>query len=208
MIKTVLFALLAATAGQAAVLYNNTTGDQQFSPVYSTGYTEIGDQVQLASQSLLTSLAAQFYNLGSDATFDATVTFYETGAPVGSLIGSPFTVIGISIGASASQTVTFADLGGLLVPADLIVVFSVQNVSSGGDIGVNLFDPPTVGTSDNTFFFANDGNGLAQASTLLDIDNIYLLIEGTPAGTPIPEPATAAVTFALLAVLALCKRHV
>ncbi len=54
---------------------------------------------------------------------------------------------------------------------------------------MNLFDPPTVGSSDNSFFIANDGTGLAQASTYLGIDNVYFALDGT-ADVAAPEPST------------------
>lgn len=54
---------------------------------------------------------------------------------------------------------TFAKLGSRSLSADLVVSLSVENVSTGGDIGVNFFDPPTVGASDNTSFIADDGTG-------------------------------------------------
>jgi hypothetical protein len=201
MIRAILLVVLTAATCAAAVLYDNTNTDQQFSVFYSTGFTEIGDQLQLVSPGQMASLDTQFFNNGADATFDATVTFYNTGSPVGSQIGPSFTISGNSIASNTSQTVTFANLGGLPVPADVIVVLSIQNVSAGGDIGVNFFDPPTVGTSDNTFFIANDGTGLAQVSTNLDIDNVHFLI------TAVPEPGTAGATFGALLLLAWSWRR-
>lgn len=188
-----------------ADLFNNTTADQQFSVFYSTGFSQIGDQVQLSSPGLLTSLDTQFYNAGSDASFDATLTFYDIGGPVGSQIGA-FTLTGISIASFTSQTVTFANLGNLLVPADVIVAFSVQNVSAGGDIGLNFFDPPTTGTSDASYFIADDGTGFAQASTLLDIDNVYLRISGTD-GNAVPEPSSAVLVFVVLGGMAFVRKR-
>src|ERR1022692_430902 len=143
-------------------------------------------------------------NDGSDATFDAELSFYNVGAPVGSQIGGSFPVTNISIASNTSQTVTFPDLGGLAVPQDVIAILSVGNVSAGGDIGVNLFDPPTVGTSDNSFYIVNDGTGFAQASTNLNIDNVYFEILET---NTVPEPATAGATFALLVLLAYYKNR-
>ncbi|MBL8214526.1 MAG: PEP-CTERM sorting domain-containing protein [Bryobacterales bacterium] len=206
--KALILGMLATAVSHAAVLYNNTTGDQQFSAVYSTGFTHIGDRVQLGAESTLDSLDTQFYNVGTDATFDATVTFYEAGSPLGNAIGSSFTVTGISITGATSQTVSFTNLGSLLVPADLVVIFTVQNVSAGGDIGVNFFDPPSVGTSSNTFFITNDGTGFAESWTLLDIDNLYLLVNGDVANTGIPEPGTWGLVLGALGALAYRRsRH-
>jgi hypothetical protein len=201
MTKIILALGLAALSSQAAVLYSNTASDQQFSIFYSTGFTQIGDQIGMVSSGTLERVDTQFFNNGSDATFDAVLQFYEVGSPVGSEIGGSFITTGISIASGESQTVTFSDLSGLVVPQDLIVVLSIQNESAGGDIGVNFFDPPTVGISDDSFFIANNGTGLAQASTNLGIDNIYLEINA-------PEPSSAGLALGGLMLIAVaCKRH-
>lgn len=205
MIKIFLLVALTAFACRAD-LYNNTVIDQQLSVFYSSGFTQFGDQIQLVSPGLLHTVETQFYNNGSDASFDATLTFYNTGSPVGSQIGSSFTVTGILIAGFTSQTVTFANLGALSVPASVIVAFSVQNVSDGGDIGLNIFDPPSVGTSDSTFFMANDGTGLAPVSTLLNIDNVYLRLDDTVVST-VPEPSGATLLFGVGVVVAVSLKR-
>jgi len=205
MMQKFLFLALTAVAAQAATLYDNTTTDQQFSVFYSNGYTQIGDQIQLSSSGLLGSAETQFYNLGADATFDATLTFYEAGSPLGNPIGSPFTVTGISITSLTSQTVAF-QLGGLSAPADLVVMLSVQNVSAGGEVGLNFFSPPTVGSSDATFFLIDGESGVTQTSTFLDIDDLHLRIEDVPP-TGVPEPSTMGLTGGMLLVLAYSQRR-
>jgi MYXO-CTERM domain-containing protein len=204
MYKIILALALAGVSSRADQLYNNTATDQQFSVFYSTGFTQIGDQIQMVSSGTLASLAAQFYNAGSDATFDALLQFYQVGSPVGSQIGGTFAATGVFIAGGNSQTVTFPDLGNLPVPQDVIVVLSIQNETAGGDVGVNFFDPPTVGASDDSFFIANDGTGFTQASTNLGIDNIYSEINGTAT----PEPSTAALALGGLVLIAgACRRR-
>jgi hypothetical protein len=201
--KIILTLALAAVSSPAAVLYSNTTTDQQTSVFYSTGFTQLGDQIEMTSEGVLASLDAQFFNVGSDATFDAVLEFYQVGNPVGDQIGGSFTTTDISIAGGSSQTVTFSDLG-LFVPQDVIVVLSIQSESAGGDIGVNFFDPPTVGTSDDSFFISNDATGLTQASTNLGIDNVYFEINGTA----VPEPSTAALALGgLMLIVVASKRH-
>lgn len=58
---------------------------------------------------------------------------------------------------------------------------AVQNVSGGGDIGVNFLDPPTIGSSDHNFFIANDGSAFAQFSIYMGIDNVYFQLNAAPA---------------------------
>jgi hypothetical protein len=191
--------IFSAISCFGTVAYQNTDTDQLFSVFYSTGYTEIGDQLQLTGSSTLTSLDAQFYNAGDDATFDAVLRFYFVGSPVGAAIGGPFTVTNISIASGTSQTVSFLNLANILVPQNVIATLAAVNVSTGGDIGVNFFDPPSVGSSSNQFFIANDGSGLAQASTNMDIDNLYFSVESTA----VPEPGTLTMALAGTVLLGL-----
>jgi hypothetical protein len=200
---------LAAASAQATpvAVYDNTSVDTFYSAFFSTGYTQLGDQVHLQAPSLLSSLDAQFFNAGDDAVFNATLSFYSVG-PTPSLIGGSFTASGVSIAGGSSLTVGFGDLGNLAVPEDVLVLISVQLVSGAGDIGLNFFDAPSVGASDHGFFLANDGTGLAQASTLMDVDNLYLRIEGTLLATnDVPEPGTAALVLLPLGALAWRQRR-
>lgn len=185
-----LAAATLATAHAAPVVYDNTGVDLQTSVFFSTGYTQIGDQVQLSAASTLNTLDTQFYNAGEDALFNATLSLYSVGGPAPTLLGSAYTVTGLSIAAGTSLTVSFDNLGAPAVPADVLVLFSVELVSGLGDIGLNFFESPTAGASDVGFFYADDGSGLAQATTLMDIDNLYLQITGDPQNA-VPEPASA-----------------
>ncbi len=105
---------------RAAPIYDNTSVDTLSSVMFSTGYVQLGDQVQLAAPSQLASLETQFFNLGDETFFDATLRFYTTGTLA--QIGSSFTVTGLLIGAFESLNVAFSDLGGLAVPADVIAM--------------------------------------------------------------------------------------
>ncbi len=201
LIRLLLALTAAAVASPAAsILYDNTSTDTGYSVFYSaSGVSEIGDRLQLTGAATVGSVTTQFYNGGSDATFDAILRFYEVGSPVGAPIGGPYTVTGVSIGGSASQNVTFA-VPGVAIAQDVIVTLAVLNVSAGGDIGVNFFDPPSLGSSSNGFYITFDGTDFAQAYTNLDLDNVYFQI----ASAEVPEPGTAGTVFAVL-VLAACR---
>lgn len=201
-------ALLLAVAGAQATpvaVYDNTNVDTYYSAFFSTGYTQLGDQVRLQAPSLLNGLETQFFNAGDDAVFNATLRFFSVG-PTPGQIGTSFTVSGLSITSGASLNVGFGDLGGLVVPEDLLVLFSVELVSGAGDIGLNFFDAPSVGSSDNRYFLADDGTGLAQASTLMDLDNLYLRITAQQAQA-VPAPGTAALVLLPLGLLAWRQRR-
>ncbi len=190
---------------RAAPVYDNTSVDTLYSVMFSAGYGQLGDQVQLAAPSQLASLETQFFNLGADTTFDATLRFYSTGTLT--QIGSSFTVIGLFIGAFESLNVAFSNLGGLDVPADVIAMLSIGNLSADGDLGLNLFNPPTVGSSSNQWLFADAGAGLVEVTTSAGIDNVYFRISAVSAPTQdVPEPSTIWLVLALMPGL-VCWRQ-
>lgn len=192
---------------RAAPVYDNTSVDTFNSVMFSTGYAQLGDQVQLAAPSQLASLETQFFNLGGDTTFDATLSFYMTGTLT--QIGSSFTVTGLFVGAFESLNVAFSNLGGLDVPADVIVMLSIGNLSGDGDLGLNLFDEPTVGSSSNQSYFADAGAGagLVEESTLSGVDNVYFRISAVSTPTQdLPEPSTIWLVLALMPGL-VCLRQ-
>lgn len=197
-------ALLLATASAAIqsapmVVYDNTSSDTLNSVFYSAGpYAQIGDRVQMQSASRVASVQTQFFSLGVDATFDASLQFYSVSGAIYTPIGAAVQRSGIAIGADQVHNVDFDIAGGVDLPADLVLMLSIANVSSGGDIALNFFDPPTVGQSSNEFFLTDDGTGLAEASTFADIDNLYLRIVTVNA---VPEPGTAWLVLAPLAAL-------
>ncbi len=209
MLKTYshLLTVLCLVAGvcRAAPVYDNTSVDTLTSVMFSSGYAQLGDQVQLAAPSHLASLETQFFNLGDDTAFDATLRFYMTGTLT--QIGSSFTLTGLFIGAGKSLNVLFSNLGGLDVPVDVIAMLSIGNLSGNGDLGLNLFDGPTVGSSSNQSYFADTGAGLAEVSTLSGVDNVYFLIsaESTP-NEDMPEPSTIYLVLALMPAL-VCLRQ-
>lgn len=108
------------------------------------------------------------------------------------------------------MNVAFSNLGGLDVPADVIAMLSIDNLSGNGDLGLNLFDAPTVGSSSNQSCFSDDGTGLAEVSTLSGIDNVYFRINAASALTQdMPEPSTICLVLALMpGLVCLRRRHV
>ena len=70
-----------------------------------------------------------------------------------------------------------------------------------GDIFVNFFDPPTAGSSDNTFYVVNERTNFAEVSTNMDIDNGYFEIVN------VPEPATVGAAFGLFDLMVCYKQR-
>ena len=105
---------------------------------------------------------------------------------------------GISAPEATSVDVTFS-FPSLLIPGTIGIAISLANVTGGADLGLNLFDSPDIGSSDNLMALANFGSGLAIAS--FDPGNLYLIIE-TQQLSEVPEPSTLGLLGAGMAALA------
>jgi len=186
--------LLIAAAAQGATIYSNTTTDTLDALAYAAnGFTQIGDQLTLAGTDRLATLATvEFLNNGSAGTFDATLLLFNVGSPVGAQIDSDIVLTGIVAPAHDTFNVSF-NLPNLLVPDNLIFTVAVANASAGVDIiGPELFEPPTIGSSDNTFAIANNGSAFIQTPTRNE--NVFFELQATS----VPEPSTALLGFAAL----------
>jgi len=194
-IAALLVGLVATASLHAAPVYDNTTTDTSQTISYSANaFSEIGDRIALGGTERHVSTAtAEFFNAGGDGgSFVATLNFYDaaSGNPgVGGSLGT-FTVTVGSIGAGSILDVNWA-LGGLLLPDDVVFTVAVSRVSNGLDLGLNLFDAPTVGSSDNAFFIAKDGGGFAKNTTGLDQDNVFFRLDVATTDT-VPEPSSLA----------------
>jgi hypothetical protein len=187
----------------SSTIYSNTTTDTGDTLAYAAnGYTQIGDQIHLAGAARQATLATvQLFNNGSAGTFNATLRLFNVGAPVGSQIGSDFVVSSIAAPAGDVFDEDFI-LPGLIVPDDLIFTVSISNASAGVDIiGLDMFEPPTIGSSDNTFAIANDGTNFLKAPT--PDENVFFQLQAI---SSVPEPRTAGLAGAALLVL-LMLRH-
>ncbi len=165
----------------------------------ANGFTQIGDQLLLAGTARFGTLATvQFFNDGSMGTFDATLRFFNVGSPVGSQIGSNVVLTGIAVPASSTLNVAFA-LPNLLLPDNVIFTVSVANASNGVDIvGLDMLEPPTIGSSDNTFAIANNGSSFVKVN-----ENVFFEVQAAAT----PEPAIAGIVGSALLALALLRRR-
>lgn len=200
-------ALLGAGALQAAPIYLNTTTDTFDTLFYSVGpYTQIGDQVAFAGTARSGNTAVvQFFNNGTGSgTFSATLRFFAVGAPVGAQIGSSFLTTGTSIGSGATANVSF-NLGGLLLPDNVVFTVAISSVAVGLDLGLDLFNPPTLGSSSTSFFIVNNGAAFSTGSLGTGHDNFYFSVDASGAG--VPEPATLSLMLLAVPALAFMRRR-
>jgi hypothetical protein len=200
---TLVTTLVAPVAVQAATVYDNSATDTLITYLYSaTGATRIGDLVTLAgTDRILTGVAVPFFNAGNSGSFDAQLDVYAGGAPVGGLLGTA-SATGNAIGGLDILTVIFSGLN-FLVPDTMAFAVSVSNVTSGLDLGLNAFEPPSVGASNTSQILLDSGAGLATGSTAAGEGNLYFVAMARP----VPEPSAALLaTAGLLAVVGGARR--
>jgi hypothetical protein len=190
--------ILACAHGARAgttLLYDNTTTDTGDTILYSVGpYTALGDQLSLISQGLATQAKVQMYNNGNAGTFDAELDFFQLGGPVGSQLGS-FDLTGLASVGSDVINLTFNLGSSFNVPQDMIFMVSVSNQSPGMDLGLDMFEPPAVGSSDNTYMIAESGGVYSQLPT--SNENVYFQLSATAIAAA-PEPSSLALLLTCL----------
>ena len=158
------------------LLYNNTTSDTGDTVLYSAGpYSALGDQIQLVSAGTANQAEMELYNNGVAGTFDAELDLFAAGSPVGAQLGS-FDLTGIASVGSDVLDLTF-NLGGVTVPQNLVFTVTINKASPNMDLGLDMFEPPTVGSSDNSFMIAaTGGTTFFQIGT--NSENVYFLLSG------------------------------
>ncbi len=193
---------LGSTLHGGPILYDNTTVDTfgGYSFVVN-GWTQIGDRITLGGPGSLPvgSVSVQFFNGGTDATFDAILQFWEANGPVGPAIGSSYSLRGINLVSGGVQTATFGGLS-LQLPGTVVFTIRLENVSVGADIGLTAFDPPAVGSSDNSRIVVHDGSGFAESLVSAGQGNLYLQMQA------VPEPSSLFLGAVGLGICVLAKR--
>jgi hypothetical protein len=195
----VLLALSSASGAFAGLLYDNSTTDTGNTLLYSAGaYTGIGDQIHLAAPGNAVSALLQMWNDGAAGTFDVALQVYQVGAPVGAQVGGTFTLTNVASTGKDIINLDFA-LGGLALPQDVIFIATVGNATGDMDLGLNMFEPPTLGSSDNTFLIVGDASGFSQAASASE--NVFFQLSDSAA----PEPSTFTLLGAALAAAGLWR---
>lgn len=188
------------------ILYDNTVTPTFDTVFYSVGpYLALGDQIALISPGIADQAEVELFNDGGAGTFDLDLDLFDVGSPVGSLLGSA-ALSDIRTGGGDVLDLTFS-LPDVTVPQDVIFTVSVNNQNPDDptapiDLGVDMFEPPDVGSSDNTFMIAEEPSGQYIQLTTTS-ENVYFQLSGTPVTTA-PDPAT--VTLSALGLLGVVVR--
>ena len=209
MMKLAVLMLWGSAAAMATIVFGNTANDTGNTFFYSAnGASELGDQIHLGgTDRSATTAEVQFFNQGSAGTFDAILRLYQVGSPVGAQLGGSFSVTGIATAGGDVLNVTFNSLN-LVVPDDLIFTVALNNVSSGVDLGLDMFEPPTIGSSDNTFMIAKQGSSFTQLGTCgqpqpTPCVNTFFELDATT----VPEPGSILLTLLALPAFALVRKR-
>jgi hypothetical protein len=204
--STILAALLAVPGRANVIVYNNGTVDTLFGLDLISGYDAVGDSITLQNNTpglLLNFAKAQFFNIGTAGTFDATLQFFQTGSPVGIQIGTDYTVTGIDINDFGYADVIFP-LPGITLPDNIVFMLSASNLSSGVQLEVELYGPtPSVGSNTAGSAIGLNGSSFSVVDTTgIGGGNPFLVLQQTP------EPGeTVLIGSGLLAMAAYLRRR-
>lgn len=198
--------LVAAGTSQAAtILFDNTLNDTGFTDSYTqNGLVEAGDQIQLISAGFAETAVTSLFNSAAVSGQALTVTLrlysVDNLNNLGPLITSS-TLNNVSFPASTVTQLTFPNLN-VGVPQNLAWTLAF---TTSDPIALELpnFDPPTVGSSDNTTVWWDSGSGLQLTSPGFDTENYHFQLSGQAA----PEPASAFLVIAALLILVGVQRH-
>jgi len=208
----VIFVLLGAVVwSQAAVIYDNTSFDLGLSLNYvANQLEEAGDQVSLARASSsfsLTAASLEIFNENTDDTLtDATLRLYQVmDSTLGTLIGS-FTLPGVTVNAGSIGVLAFT-LPDVAVPNEIVWTLEFSN-SSG--LGLNLYNPPTIGSSDPaSAWFRAIGGTLQENVFAGDPPERNFNAQFRTATAVVPEPSTLILAgLSLAGGLLWCRRRI
>jgi hypothetical protein len=195
---------LASFASADTILYDNTATDTFNTILFSVGpYDGVGDRVELTSAGVANTASVQLFNAGGPGSFDAWLRFYAVGSPAGPQIGPDFVLGGLTAIGGDVIDLNFS-LSALPVPKQVIFILGVTSVDAGVDLGVNMFEPPAVGSSDNTFALVANGSIVSVATTG---ENVFFQLRGVPDTTAVPEPGGLSTIGTVLLVMRLRKRR-
>lgn len=212
-----LVAVANPPAARAEIVYDNTLFDTFLTVPYSLGIDEIGDQVTMTRPGTITDFQVELFNFADDSgTADFTLFIHAVGPgnTVGTLLGSA-SVTGVAIPSVSDGGFFDVLLTGLsiVVPQEIIWLLALDAVSNLDlEFGPNLYDPPTIGSSDPEFAWLRIGPNYFDFSLGADPANFNARITMEPLAPPppgsgVPEPATTLLAGVVLAGAALAARR-
>jgi hypothetical protein len=201
--------LIGCAASQAGVaVYDNTTYTDPSASRFKIGNTiELGDEVYLdlngASAVSLESFSFEYYGLNFTGTEQVRVRFY--GMNPLSAGGTPSSLLwdsgNISLAPTEAGVLRFSDftggvqpLAGGVLPDDVLwtVEFSGLHPTTGGEAGLDIYTPPTVGNNLVTYW-QKMGGSWKMCQAVDDGQQLIVVDFGAQfTGVPVPEPTVTA----------------
>lgn len=194
-VLTVTCALLSGCAAMADVGYNNFANDLSYN--FNTEGKLIGDQIILATgwndNSIVTNFSLFYYAANAGANAKATVSFYKNDGDLVNGYRAPGSLIwssgAFAIGDTSRSQITFdEDFGtGQAVPHSFTWTILFSDLASGGEAGVALFSPPTVGNNFKDFwgYEPSLSQWTLRTNSVANSDFAAQLL-----GVAVPEPGT------------------
>lgn len=199
LILTSLTLCLLARQSVATVIYNNSTNDLQTRFAYSGN--ELGDEIVLAgTDRYLTNFSFEFFgtNLLGGLSYggapQARVKFYLNDGAMFNGYSTPssnfFDSGWFSIGAPTPRSTILFDTtdfgaGGLFMPVVSNFTWSVQfqNLGANDQVGLDLYNPPTVGLNYNDYW-ENNGGWMLETNNAVPVNFAAVFI------ATVPEPSS------------------
>lgn len=201
------FLLLVAAVGslQAGVFYSNITTDTGYTDTFiSNGLVEAGDEILFgpATSVWATTVTTALYNSGSSGVGNVTLRVYSVDdlENLGPQIYFA-TLSGVSFSANSVVPLIFSNVNTVL-PSRIVWTLSYASADS---IAPELmsYDPPTIGSSDNSTVWWDSGSGLALTTTGFTTENYYMEVSGEA----VPEPSPIVMVAGGFAILAFYKHR-
>lgn len=196
--------LTISTQAHAGVLYNNSTTDTGNSLSFVNGET-IGDEIVMGDPSPLdyvTDFSFEIYSsesvfVGDDVQME--VYLMQNNGTSFNGYPSPNTVLYDSglFSLETPQQFTGSDVGTVnvdlssspvTIPQDVTLAVEVTGLDAGDNLGIELFDPPTVGQNYDDYWLNNGSWGLYT-------NTVPTAFGAEVDGTAIPEPSMGMLGF-------------
>jgi len=201
MLKALILLLsLGLVQSYAGTVYRNMTNDTFASLIFTdqpTAYVQAGDQIVFSDLSnlLLFAYIGTYNQSVSDIVSNATFRLYDVN-PTGPVLGSLLTTVtltDVTFASGVITTLTF-NIDGTIASQN--AVWTIE-FSLPANLGINNFNPPTIGSSDADTYWASTASGAPSFYSVPGAGNLNF----QASFDAVPEPSTFLLALIPLATL-------